>query len=437
MPAMQRIAIASFVALGLACTPPAPASDDSKQAPSPANKMDVAPTDPVPAPPKPKPEIVRKDLVAEELPPVPTLEQLELTPEASGQFAWPEGTDEILPRAAVAITDGLLLAGQLYNGRVPGKPTPPTWAWLGVVANDGAARSTKLGEGAVRAAISDGKGNALLAGFAGAIRDARGWFAIVDAHGEVELQVTLQTQAVTELFDLIPGSSEAELAIVAGYVDAQAWLVSLDRGAAERWQKFVGSYGYSQPRALTRLDHELLLVGTRSQQFGESWWARVPADGGADPSGADVTQAKLEIAGADQHQSLRAIVRFADGSSIAIGTGKRNYIQDHDQLLAVGFDAGGAPTWSKVIADVRVTESYGAQAVADVAKFVVGVPGAKPDAPAALALVEIGKDGSATVKQIAGTDSWQSAGMVEAAATPALIGYVATNDGMAWRRWPI
>ena len=35
----------------------------------------------------------RKDLVAENLPPVPTLESVTLTAGGEGRFAWPEGTD--------------------------------------------------------------------------------------------------------------------------------------------------------------------------------------------------------------------------------------------------------------------------------------------------------------------------------------------------------
>jgi hypothetical protein len=239
------------------------------------------------------------------------------------------------------------------------------------------------------------------------------------------------------MFDLIPGTEPGELAVVGGYVDAQGWLVSLDRGGAERWQKFIGSYGYTQIRALARLDGkdaQLLALGTRGQKFGESWWAKSPADGGVDPSPSDVTQDKLEIAGADVHQTLRAVVDLGSAGIVALGTAKQNYIQAHDQVIAVGFDRSGALTWSKVIADVRVTEVAGARAVDGAASFVVELPAGATQA-AGLALIEISADGATTrARRIADTEGWHSAGHVEGSESAIVLGFVPTETGIRWRR---
>src|SRR5690606_30571083 len=125
------------------------------------------------------------------------------------------------------------------------------------------------------------------------------------------------TPSSTEMFAVIAGQSPAdeagELAILGGYVDAQGWLVSLDSSWQTRWEKYIGSYGYTQVRALARVDGgELLAIGTRGERFGEAWSARAPADGGESAAATDVTQTKIEIEGADPNRSLRALVDLGE-----------------------------------------------------------------------------------------------------------------------------
>jgi hypothetical protein len=454
---MQRTATLLLAWIGLACAelvglacaePPA----EVKPEPQPAAKQAEPKPEPKPEPSKlelPKPTApppIRKDLLAEDLPPVPTLESLTLTASGEGVFAWPEGTDELAPRAAVAVRDGLLLVGQAYLDRQP-RRLSSSWRWYGFVPTSGEASASMLDAGAIRAAIPDGEGNALVLGTRGEQSDPRGWFAIVGGDGALGLQVDLDSPSATEMFDLIPGSEPGELAVVGGYVDAQGWLVSLDRGGAQRWQKFIGSYGYTQVRALVRLDAvpgqpgQLLALGTRGKQFGEWWWAKSPADGGVDPSPTDVTQGMLDIEGADVHQMLRAVVDLGSAGLVALGTAKKNHIQAHDQVVAVGFDRSGNVAWSKVIADLRVTEVYGARAVNGSASFVVELPtpGTTQVVDATksggLALLEISGDGATTkARSIADTEGWRAAGHVEGVETASVLGYVATETGIRWRR---
>lgn len=448
--------------IGLACAEPPPDAKSKrtevKSEPQPAAEPAAEPSKrEVPKPTAPPP--IRKDLLAEDLPPVPTLEPITLEVSDEGSFAWPEGTDELAPRAAVFVRDGLVLAGQAYLDRQP-RRLSSSWRWLGFVPTSGEASASKLDAGAIRAAIADGEGNALLVGTRGEQSNPRGWFAIVGGDGAIELQVDLDSPSATEMFDLIPGASPGELAVVGGYVDAQGWLVSLDRGGAERWQKFIGSYGYTQIRALARLDGvsgqpgQLLALGSRGATFGEWWSAKSPADGGVDPSPADVTQAKLDIAGADVHQMLRAVVDLGSAGIVVLGTAKQNHIQAHDQVVAVGFDRSGTVAWSKVIADVRVTEVVGGRAVGGIASFVVELPGATTQAgatqaaggtpSAGLALIEISGDGATTTaRRITGTEGWHAAGYVEGVegvervegVEPAMVlGFVPTESGIRWRR---
>jgi hypothetical protein len=387
----------------------------------------------------PKAQIVRKDLLAKDLPEPPTLASLALTPAGAGVFAFAEGSDELAPRAAVALEGGLLLAGQAYLGRQPGKP-PTSWRWLGFVPNEGEARSTKLESGAIRAASADAKGGALLAGVRGTGFDMRGWFASVDGQGQLGLQVDIEGTQAAEMFDLLPGARKGELALVAGYADAQAWFISLDAAGEQRWHKYVSSYGYTQARAVARLDGEaadILAVGTRSQGFGEAWWAKVPGDGGADPSPEGVEQDKLTITGADPNQMLRAIVDLGPAGYVALGTAKLNYIQDHDQVLAVGFDRAGTPSWSKVIPKLRVTDVFGGRADGEVARFVVGLPPAEPGGANGLGLVELRAGGESSAQSLAESGGWLSAGFVEGAEASELVVYAPTPQGVAWRRVPL
>jgi hypothetical protein len=441
---MHRTAISLLCLLALACTKQAPqASEQGSDAAAKTDAKPPTPTEPEWTPTRRKPpEIVRTDLLALDLPAVPTLETLTLTPTREGSFAVPEGTDELAPRAAVELRGGLLLAGQAYLDRHPGRPSD-SWRWLGFTphASDDASSpsSTKSEPGAIRAAVADGQGGALLCGTSGFGFDVRGWFGVVDQRAQLGLQVALDTPTSTEMFDLLPGAGDNELAVIAGYVDAQAWLVSLDPAGHQRWQKYIGSYGYTQARALARLDgprHDLLTTGTRAKGFGESWWAKVPGDGGDQTGSDDVVQDKLDIPGADPHQMLQAIVDIGEPGFIALGTAKRNHIQAHDQPLAVGFTRDGAVAWTKVLPDLRVTSVSGARPKPGGALFIVEIPGPDPESPHALALLELDAT-SHTARELADSAGWSSAGFIEGANAAAALSYAPTPTGIKWRQLPI
>jgi hypothetical protein len=155
---MRRTVIALSSLLLLACQPPAKdqpgqadASKQDKPEPKPEGKQ---------VPPPTKAQLVRKDLIAEDLPPVPTLEQVDATVLSSGELAFPEGTDELVPRAALLLRDGLLLAGQAYLDRRPGTPSQ-SWRWSGFIPRSGEARSVRTDPGAIRAAIVVEGGSAM------------------------------------------------------------------------------------------------------------------------------------------------------------------------------------------------------------------------------------------------------------------------------------
>lgn len=444
---MRRTLIALSSLLLLAC-PSAPKRSDkgeAKQASGPSKQaqaeFEAEAEIETAAKPDPYPEVVRKDLVAENLPPVPTLEQLDATELASGQFDLPEGTDELAPRAALALRDGLLLAGQTYKDRRPGTPSQ-SWRWTGFIPHTGEPRSTHSDPGAIRAGIAiDGEG--LLTGTRGIGFDVRGWFAKVRSDGTITDETALDTPSATELFDLVPGSSreKGELVVLGGYVDAQAWLISLDAGGQRRWEKYVGSYGNTQVRALARLDSgELLLVGSRAEKFGEAWFGRAPGDGGESAAGDDVTQDEIEIEGVDPNRMIRALVDLGDAGYVALGTAKLQHFQAHDQLFAIGFDRTGKVAWARAIADVRATDVLGARGHAGVAQFVVSVPlSDDPKPKQALALVRVPAEPTAPVvaRRLANQDGWSSAGFIEGSAALELIAYQPSEAGIAWQRLTI
>ena len=432
-------ALTTVVALACVETPRADAGSSAQTSATPTTDVS-SPAQEIPEwKPTPR-KIVRTELIAEDLPPVPALGLRTLKTARAGSFAFPEGTDELAPRAAVALGEGLALVGQVYLRRRPGRP-PATWRWIGFVPEQGDATGRRLGEGSIRAAISNREGGALLAGNRGASSDSRGWFATLSADATLGDEAELDSPMATELFDLVPGRGPDERAVVLGYVDAQAWAVSLDASGAQRWQKFVSSFGYTQIRAAARLAGEpadMLAVGSRAEGFGEAWWARLPHDGGPDASPTGVEQDKLDIAGADPNQGLHALVDLGEAGFIALGTAKRNHIQDHDQLLAVGFDPSGAPAWSRVLADVRVhtiRDGEPKPGAPGVARFVLSVPVAGPEGGPnrALALLELGAsaDAAVVIEQIADSEGWSSAGFVAGGA--GLVAYRPTPTGADWR----
>jgi hypothetical protein len=436
----MRATLALLPSLAVLACQPAP--ERSKQTPTEKTKPAVEHEPELKAPFEPRPasaQLVRKDLLAEDLPSVPTLESIATTVLASGELPFPEGTDELAPRAALALRDGLLLAGQAYHARQPGRPSQ-SWRWTGFVPTTGDARSTLSEEGAIRAGIVvDGGG--LLAGTRGLSFDARGWFAKVTPDGTITGEVALESPSLTEMFDLVPGSAEDELVVVGGYVDAQGWLISLDASGQPRWEKFISSHGQTQVRAFVRLDGgDLLTVGSRAEEFGEAWFARVPRDGGESAAPDDVGQAAVEIEGADPNRMLRAVVDVGPAGFVALGSAKRKHLQAHDQLLAVGFDRAGKLAWSRVIEGVRVTDVLGARAHLGAAQFIVTVPladGSQGATVVALATVPADPSAAVNARRLDDAAGWTSAGFVEGNATPELVVYQPTAAGIAWRRLTI
>lgn len=381
-------------------------------------------------------KIVRKDLLPDApLPPIPQLASVELKPAAEGRFAHPEGNDELVPRVALALGEGTLLAGQAYAGRRPGRP-PQTWRWSGFVPKSGEPWAERYESGAIRTGVTDQAGGALLTGYRGTGMDTRAWFATVKADGHLAVESLPSSPAATEIFTILPGQAEGELAVIGGYVDAQGWLVSLDGKGELRWEKYIGSYGYTQIRDMGRAaDGSLLVIGSRAKKYGELWWAKAPGDGGAGPAGDDVEQAMLEAAGVDQNPLFVDLVDLGEAGFLAIGTAKRAHVQAHDQLVVAGFGPGIAPTWSRIIEGVRVTAVHPGVARDGAALFVVDVPtGEAPDSPKALALlrVEAGAEGSAKAEQIAGSEGWSSPGFVLGRSNELLL-FAQDEGAMNWR----
>lgn len=435
---MRRTLIAPL--LGLAVLACKPASNDaparSNDAPQPeAPEPERNPADIELVPPK-KANYIREDLLGKDLPPAPKLESMPATVLASGELPFPEGTDELAPRVALALGDGLLLAGQAYLDRRPGTP-PQTWRWTGFIPTDGEPRSTLFEQGAIRAGIADEQGG-LLTGTRGVGFPVRGWFGRVDDAGEMVQEIALETPNSTEMFDLVPGVNDGEQVVLAGYVDAQGWLISLDIAGRKRWEKYIGSHGSTQVRAIEWLHRgDLLVVGSRAQKFGEAWFAVAPGDGGPSAAPDDVTQAQAEPDGADPNRMLRAIVRLGDSGFLAFGTARRNHLQAHDQLLAIGLDANGVQLWARVLDGVRVTDIHGARAHDGQAQVLVSVPLDDTQQPAtALARVTVGFDAGAPIvaRQLTDSAGWTSAGFIDGSRENDLLGYAPSKAGVAWRR---
>jgi hypothetical protein len=433
MSAPMRATLALLSSLAVLACQAAPERSTEKTPPAVEREPELEkPLEPSPT----SAQLVRKDLLAEDLPPVPTLESVGATLINSGELPFPEGADELAPRAALALGGGLLLAGQAYHDRQPGKPSQ-SWRWTGFVPTAGEPRSTLHDPGAIRAGIVVNTGG-LLAGTRGLGFEARGWFAKLTPDGTITDETAIDTPSLTEMFDLLPGSDAGELAVLGGYVDAQGYLISLDASGQRRWEKFISSHGQTQVRAFVRLDGgELLTVGSRAQEFGEAWFARAPGNGGESAAPDDVTQTAVEIDGADTNRMLRAIVEVGEAGYVALGTAKRNHLQAHDQLFAVGIDPTGKLAWSRVLEGVRATEVLGARGHAGAAMFVVTVPLAdtpQSETAVALALVQGDPSQADRVRRLDDGAGWTSAGFVEGSAAPEVVVYQPTKAGLAWRR---
>lgn len=409
-------------------------TEQAKQ-PEPAKTPEAPAT--TPEPPKPSGPAVppgREDLVATDLPAPRSLDALTLERTRAGSFKFASATDEIAPRAALSLGESLALVGQAYFERRPGNPLQ-SWRWWGVApagATETLASNTRA-TGAIRAAIPNGEGGALLAGTVGPTGNGRGWIGSIDASGNLGLDVELDSQSLTEMLDLLPGRADdpEEHAVALGYLDAQGWVLSLDAKGQVRWQKFVSSSGYTQIRAAARLDSgDMLALGTVAKEFGDAWSALLPRDGGPDPSPAGVEQGVISIEGADKNQMLQVLVDIGEGGFVGLGTAKRNHIQAHAQLIAVGFDREGKTNWSRALPEVRAVSILGASGAGGRARFVLEVPDAA--GASALAILELRAGGEHSAKQLADSAGWSSAGFVEGAAKPQVLSYRPSTEGIEW-----
>ncbi|PRP96027.1 hypothetical protein [Enhygromyxa salina] len=372
------------------------------------------------------------------------LEKLEI--ERAGSFILPEGTNELTPRAAVALDRGFALVGEAVSIDGPAQ----TRRWVGFVStadrvSEGAG--VQLGTGSIHAAISDDKGGALLVGDVGSWPNARGWFGTLDAKGAVTTELELASEAPTQMFDLLAGHGPEQRALLVGNVDARGLVVSIGPRGDVRWQTFVSNSGATQIHASARVHGvrgNVLAIGTRAQGAGvsESWWSTI-ADG---PAGTDarVEQGRFQIAGADPDQVLEVIVDLGDDIGfLALGRARRDLVQDHDQIIAVGFDRTGAPTWSRALEYFRGMEIYGAAVDPErpgIANFVVRIPIGGDKGRSALGWLDIcpGVDGILIPRQLAGTEGWASAGFIEGReGRPAILTYARTETGIDWRVLPL
>jgi hypothetical protein len=438
---MRRLAIVLPVVLALACERSSEAIAEEQ-----AKQVEVSPSlSPAPAAPEPE-SIDEKEPAAEAPAAIPSLQLTRLETEREGSFMLPEDTDELMPRAAVVLGRGFAVVGEAHARGRPDHP-PQTWRWVGYVSDvDQASEGvgTKLAAGSIRAAVSDGKGGALLVGSVASGTDARGWFGVLDAKGVVGRQLELDGEASTELVGLLAGHGPDQHALVLGNVDGQGWVASLGSRGAVRWDSYVGSGDSVQNHAAARVAGErgdVLAIGTRVQLGGESesWWALIPDHGGAD---AKVEQGNFEIEGADRLQTLDAIVDLQGTGFLALGRAKRERAQDHDQVIAVGFDRTGEPTWIRVLERFRAIEIYGGAgnpALLGAANFVVRVPITGGEGTSALAWLEIypGVDGILVPRQLAGTIGWESAGFIEDREGSAIVTFKRTETGIDWRILPL
>ncbi|EDM80991.1 hypothetical protein PPSIR1_25466 [Plesiocystis pacifica SIR-1] len=406
--------------------------------------------------PEPKPKAGPVDAAMAELPAPPALDLRPTTPVSEGRFANPEGSDALNPHAVIALDGALLFAGQALDGTKRRGPAPSKrWLGLAPTGADAQPSSTAFEPGSIYAAHYDARngGQALLVGTRGLAFDARAWFAVASAKGELSVETVIDTPNTTELFAVLPGaaSQAGELAVVAGFVDAQAWVASLDEAGQPRWQKYVSSVGYTQARAMLRLPSspELAVFGGRFQGFGESWWARVPGDGGAGMAGDDVAQDVLSIPGADENQLLRSALAVPGVGLLALGTARKNFEQLHDQLVLASFDPSGRPGGSWVVDAVRVTEVCDAVArpKSNTALVAVLVPSAQTDSETGtlsteLAVVELNFSDGADQKgvqtkawRVEDSVDWSCAGFVDGPEPGTdLVTHRADEGGLSWRR---
>ncbi len=397
------------------------------------------PTEAIPfSPLEPAPEVPTSDAPPEI--PGQLLEKLAI--EREGSFALAEGSELTLPAVVALGNDGLAFAGQAWT-RGDLDSAGESRRWIGVVSGKGKARELEFGAGLIHAAISDGRGGALLVGTDGPGSDARAWFGAIDERGKVTSSVVVDRETRSEMVDVLAGHEDGERALLLGNIGVEGWLVSVDARGAIRWQSHVGNGSSAQLLAGVRIPGErgdVLAVGTQPDLGSEAaWWGRLarPAD-----SDERFEQGKFEIEGADPIRTLDAIVWLGDDMGfIALGRAKRAREQAHDQVIAVGLDRNGQPTWTRLLDHFRAMQIYGGTIHPDTpgaAHFVVRIP-IGGDEPSALAWIKMnaGVDGILIPRQLAGTAGWESAGFVEGRARSAISAYRRTETGIEWRVLPI
>lgn len=430
---LRRVALA-LPLLALACSAPA--------APQPASKADLKdlkaeadakPAKPARAPVKKLPPKIAPppELAAKDLPAAPSLPSVTLERASEGKVALPEGLGVVLPHVALQLGEGLLLGGQGFIVYDPQIRATEIWQVHVFVPTQGEARAFKGESGSIRSGTRDAEGGALLVGSTGVGMGVQVWATRVTAKGEAGPPLSLGLLGYSDVLATIGGGSEGELASLAGFADASAWLVSLDAAGAKRWQPPLDEReGFPQLRALARVEGGGVLgVGVVAQREGDPWWVRVAADGSEQARGRVV---EFEGTPPDRNRTLYAIVDRGAAGFVALGLAKRAVAQDHDQVFAVGFDGTGNPSWARAIEGVRAKSIRGAQAHGDEALFVLEVPG---EAGGAVALLHVGGEQGETTRaeQIAGSEGKRSAGFVQGAATPELL--LAGIEGeLSWQR---
>ena len=432
-----RAAFALLLPFTLACSsPPEPAkSGSAKSSSEPAKPANDPVTPATPAKEsKRKPFKVepRAELVAKDVPPAPTLATTTLAPTQSGSVNLPEGIGVVLPHAALALEQGLLIVGQAYVEYDPKIRATEIWQFQSFVPSTGEPRASKGESGSIRAGTLDGEGGALLVGSLGVGMDARAWVGRVGPDGSAKAALPIESLGFSDLLAATGGGPQGELAVLAGFSDTVALLRSIDAAGKKRWQPALEAEGMLQLRALARLDDQVLLgVGSLAQREGNAWWVRAAADGSAIEKGT-VESLDLEGSGVDSNRLLYAITAIPDAGLVALGLAKRGVVQDHDQVFAVGFDRSGKVEWARAIDQVRATQVRGALGWQGAAMFVLEVPAGEGRA---LALLRISGSGDADIRveQLEGSEGKRSAGFVQGAATPEIL-IADTLGSLSWQR---
>lgn len=359
--------------------------------------------------------------------------------EREGSFALPDSADELTLSAAVALGEGLAFVGRTWT-RSELDPVGQSRRWIVVGPDKGPTRELELDAGSIHAAISDGQGGALLVGTDGPSSATRAWFGAIDERGKLTSSVVLDgvsaSETSVEMVDVLAGHGDGERALLLGNVGTRGLVVSVDARGAIRWQRSFGEDSPTQILAGERVPGEqgdVLMVGS------QMWWARLAGPVDAESS---LEQGKFEIEAADPIRTLDAIVALGhDMGFIALGRAKREQVQAHDQVIAVGFDRAGQPTWTRLLDHFRGIQIYGAAVHPEApgaAQFVARIP-IGGDEPSALCWIEMygGVDGILVARQLAGTIGWDSAGFLEGRTNAAITTYRRTEAGIEWRVLPI